>query len=372
VNKLELSLIAATSPTLAETMRSCSLRAALSRTSGSGKYVLGNPKGWLGSAYHQVLEDIADARLEDQTIDTTVERLWNETIEAQYRRILTHPLDRRFGSPASWPGYHLTKANVLLRASILVSANAPRPRDENAEASQRIELREEHREREFTACGGKLVGRPDVVKASEIVDFKSGSIVEFSEEHGTETIKAAYIRQLQIYGYLVHAALGRWLQRGILFPAAGPGVEIQLHEQECEREALEAVALLDAYNRKIARNVNVTDLAAPSPETCKWCPYKILCPSFWAAASAGWSGSLDGAAVEGVLLEPPRQIHGGAARALSLEIRAGSEASREINVAPSILCCMTSLIRRRPATSYERSPFEPDQTAFLFRRCELF
>jgi hypothetical protein len=91
---------------------------------------------------------------------------------------------------------------------------------------------------------------------------------------------------------------------------------------------------IDAYNRKVACNVTVTDLAAPSPETCRWCPYKILCPSFWAAASAGWSGSLDGAAVEGVLVEPPRQIHAGAARALSLEIHAGSEASREINVAP--------------------------------------
>jgi hypothetical protein len=221
MNKLELPLIAATSPTLAEAMRSCSLRAVLSRTPGSGKYVLGNPKGWLGSAYHQVLENIADA----------------------------HP------------------------ASLTTDAV-------------------------------------------------------------TETIKAAYVRQLQIYGYLVHATLGRWLQRGVLLPAAGPGVEIQLREQDCEREALEAVELLDTYNRKIAGNVPVTDLAAPSRENCKWCPNKIFCPAFWAAASADWSGSLDGAAVEGVLVQPPRHIHGGAGRALSIEIRGGSEAPREINVAP--------------------------------------
>jgi hypothetical protein len=35
-----------------------------------------------------------------------------------------------------------------------------------------------------------------------------------------------------------------------------------------------------------------------------------------------------------VLLQPPRHIHGGAARALSVEIHAGSEAPREINVTP--------------------------------------
>jgi hypothetical protein len=72
-------------------MRSCSLRAALSRTPGSGSYVLGNPKGWLGSAYHEVLEKIADARPGDEEIDAIVEELWAEAIEAQHRRILGHP-----------------------------------------------------------------------------------------------------------------------------------------------------------------------------------------------------------------------------------------------------------------------------------------
>ena len=87
------------------------------------------------------------------------------------------------------------------------------------------------------------------------MDFKSGSIVETRDEHGTESIKAAYVRQLQIYGYLIHETLGRWLQRGVLLPAVGPGVEIQLHQQDCEREALEAVGLLEAYNDKVADNV---------------------------------------------------------------------------------------------------------------------
>jgi hypothetical protein len=65
VNKLELPLIAATSPELTEAMRSYSLREALSRTPGSCKYVLANPKDWLGSCYHQVLEKIANACNDD-------------------------------------------------------------------------------------------------------------------------------------------------------------------------------------------------------------------------------------------------------------------------------------------------------------------
>ena len=334
MNKLELPLIAATSPTLAETMRSCSLRAALSRTPGSRKYVLGNPKGWLGSAYHQVLEKIAGARPTDITTDTTVERLWQEAVEAQHRRTLTPPLDRRFGSPPSWPGYHLAKASAALRATTLVSPNAPRLSDDHARASGNLEGRAEHREREFAAFGGKLVGRPDVVRTNEIVDFKSGSIVETSEEQGTETIKAAYVRQLQIYGYLVHETTGRWLQRGVLLPAIGPAVEIELRQQDCEREASEAVRILDAYNAKMADNDPIASLAAPSPENCKWCPYKPLCPPFWEAASSAWSGKLDGAAVEGTVTELPRPIHGGLARAFAIDSHAGTEPESHINVFP--------------------------------------
>src|SRR5262249_1710927 len=56
VPTLALPEIRATSPTLAETMRSCLMRAGLSRASGSSSFVLGNPKAWLGTAYHEVLE----------------------------------------------------------------------------------------------------------------------------------------------------------------------------------------------------------------------------------------------------------------------------------------------------------------------------
>jgi PD-(D/E)XK nuclease superfamily len=332
VRKLELLPIAATSPTLAESMRSCSLRAALSRTSSSDDYVLGNQKGWLGSAYHHVLAKVFDADLRNETIDAAVDRLWNEAIKAQHIRNLTHPLNRRFDSPANWPGYHLTKASAEIRAKTLIGMSSKRI--ENRQTSQTREIQSEYREREFIACGGKLTGRPDLVRDNEVVDFKTGAIVESSEENGVETIKAIYVRQLQIYGYLIHETLGRWIQRGTLLPAVGAGVDIQLNPQDSEREALDAVRVLDAYNDKVTKNHSVSSLAVPSPENCKWCPYKMLCPPFWTGVSAAWSGTLDGAAVEGTIKEVPRLVHGGAARALSIDVHAGSEATREMSIAP--------------------------------------
>lgn len=323
----------ATSPTLAETMRACFLRAGLTKATGTSRFVLGNPKAWLGTAYHEVLEKIVEVDLGQETLDAAVERLWNQAIATQQQHADIHPLDRRFGSPTAWPGYHVARASVVLRAQELSAAPAAAAAPAAKQAA-RAGLGGSIREQEFTAFDGKLLGRPDVIRASEVVDYKSGAIVEYDEATQTDVVKAAHVRQLRIYGYLVKEMLGWWPLRGLLLPLAGAGVEVALEPSDCAREATEAVALLDAYNAKVRAGVAPEEFGSPSPQGCRWCPYKLLCPSFWQTASPAWSGQLDGAAVEGVLPEAPSVIHAGAARAVALDMEAGSEARLRAQIAP--------------------------------------
>lgn len=329
---LELPKIRATSPTLAETMRACLLRVGLSEASGSSNFVLGNPKAWLGTAYHEVLEKIVEIDLSQESMDGAVARLWDFAIAAQQQRADAHVLDRRFGSPTAWPGYHVARASVLLRAGELsaspASAVAP------AMEAPRTGLASTIREQEFTAFDGRLLGRPDVIRASEVVDYKSGAIVEHDAATQTTVVKAAYVRQLRIYAYLVKQKLGWWPKRGVLLPLGGAGVEVELEPSECEREASDAVALLDVYNRKVRSGAAPQEFASPSPESCRWCAYKLVCPVFWQAASPDWSGQLDGAAVEGPLVGAPSVIHAGAARAIAVDVQAGTEARRQAQIAP--------------------------------------
>jgi hypothetical protein len=327
VNRLALPIIQATSPTLAETMRGCPLRAGISRSAGSSTYVLGNPKAWLGTAYHEVLEKIAAAKSNDD-LGATAERLWDAAIAAQYQRSLAHPLDRRFGRPETWPGYHLARASALLRARELVAAGETGSNATGSGDAGTI------RERQFVAFGGKLVGKPDVIRQEEIVDYKSGAILEYDELSQSDVVKSAYVRQLRIYGLLVKEVLGFWPARGVLLPFAGAGVEVPLDPNECAREAAEAVAILDDYNAKVNARSAPHQLASPSPSTCKWCSFKLLCPSFWSAVGPSWSGQLDGAVAEGVLNEPPRAIHGGAAISLAIDVQNGSEKARQVQLAP--------------------------------------
>ena len=260
---LELPDIRATSPTFAETMRACMLRAGLSKANGSADFVLGNPKAWLGSAYHEVLEKIVGVDTAQETLEAAVERLWNQAIAAQEHRAQLHSLNRRFDAPTTWPGYYLARASVLVRAEELVDGWAPRRVSSKTEAlSASTAIREE----EFTAFGGKLIGRPDVIRAEEVVDYKSGAIIEHDAVTEREVVKVAYVRQLHIYGYLVKEKLNWWPKRGVLLPLGGAGVEVALDPSECEREAAEAVALLDVYNETSIRERRVAEVQRGNTE----------------------------------------------------------------------------------------------------------
>lgn len=330
---LELPQIRATSPTLAETMRACLLRAGLSRASGSSNFVLGNPKAWLGIAYHDVLAKIVGIDLGQESLEDVVGRLWNQAIAFQQQRADAHILDRRFGLPPSWPGYHIARASVQLRAQDLYSRRALARAAVTKQASGTGRTTEIH-EQEFAAFGGRLIGRPDLICADEVIDYKSGEIVEHDPATQTDLVKIAYVRQIRIYGYLVRQNLGWWPRRGVLLPLVGAGVEVALDPSECEQEAYEAIALLESYRETLIAAVAPEELASPSPQTCRWCPYKLVCPSFWQACTAAWSGQLDGMAVEGVVTEEPAAIYEGAARAVAVDIQTGNDIPRRVQIAP--------------------------------------
>ena len=330
---LHLPNIASTSPTLAEVMRACLLRAGLSRTPDALKLALGNPKGWLGTAYHEVLESIPKADLKQESLQAAVDRLWTAAIAKQLQNVAGHPLNRRYGAPEGWPGYFLAKASVFLRAQEIVTVS-PSPMGNPGSPHAVTQASAAIREVKFAACNGKLTGRPDVIRPGEIVDFKSGTVHELDDSASSETVKSAYVRQLRIYGYLVKQTLGWWPQRGILLPLVGAGVEVPLQEATCEEEAQQAVNLLESYNTKATSRASPAGLASPGPEVCKWCPFKIICSPFWGSATPSWAGQLDGEAIEAIADAPPKPIYNGEALALTVNIKRGTVPETRTSIAP--------------------------------------
>lgn len=324
--RLALPLIPSTSPSLAEAMRTCLLRAGLSKTPGIWAYVLSNPKAWLGTAYHGVLKRLPELGGADGP--SRLQQFWRQEIVRLEQQAAGHPLNRRFGAATSWRGYYLVLETLKLRAASLAPAAGPRVQTRNNAAQT-------FREEDIVGFEGKLKGKPDLGRGDEIIDFKTGNIYEAADDEDTSpALKQAYVRQLRTYAYLVHEATGRWPRRGLLYPIAGPPVEVDIDSAACVQEATEAVALLDQYNIEAARVADPAAIASPSPDACRWCGFKMVCPAFWNSADEQWIGTLDGDAAAGQLLAPPQPIHGETGFSLFIAVDAGTVPHAPLTLSP--------------------------------------
>lgn len=313
-------------------MRKCFLSAGLSCAEDSWAYVLGNPKAWLGTAYHEVLEKlpaVVSNGSETQVLQRA-ETLWNQAIARLEQKAASHPLNHRFGSSIEWKGYYLIHETLRLRVAELFDVLTRHPKTTTDFAIDQIGA---IREKQFSTMSGRLRGRIDLVRDNEIIDYKTGKLFENAGVTSTPFLKGAYIRQLQIYAYILHATTGHWPKRGLLYPAAGPPVAVDLEPATCEIEAIEAIELLDRYNKAVSLG-DVRNLASPSPDACRWCPFKGICPEFWAKVSYNWATTLDGEAVSGHLLADPLSVHGGAAWSVMLSVDSGTIANCEITISP--------------------------------------
>ena len=111
-------------------------------------------------------------------------------------------------------------------------------------------------------------------------------------------------------------------------------VEVDLDVQTSTAEAIGAVALLDSFNDRLGSVSTVSDLAAPSPNACRWCQFKILCPAFWNTVDETWAQDLGSGAVRGVLDGPPTIIHNGLAFSIVIKVSSGTTGAPQLRIAP--------------------------------------
>jgi len=314
---ISLPVIASTSPSLAEAMRGCMLRAGLSRCAQLQPFILGNPKAWLGTTYHKVMEQLPAILGGGSDPLAKADEIWNIEIARLEQEAGNHPLNARFGPAVSWKGYFLVQATLRLRIEEALAGWAATPAGAPA-------LPPAAREVEITASQGKLRGKIDMIRGDDLIDYKTGSIFEEDDISGASAVKPAYVRQLRIYACLAHSKTGQWVKRGLLYPLAGAPVEVPIAPAECEGEAAEAVALLDAYNAAVTAGTDSTAMATPSTAPCQWCPFKPFCPAFWAAVNPDWSGHLDGEVIRGNVAAQPQPLLAPGAYSLVVDVQGGT------------------------------------------------
>ena len=291
--QIALTPIDRTSPTLWSHMRLCALRGAFAASSAAQGLVLHDPRTWLGTAFHKVME--AAARPGATKADA--EQAWTATVAQASAAAASHALDARYAAPERWPGYFLVRQRALASAQRTIATNpggqrrpAPVGGTRGSGAST---------ERLLLARGGRLAGRPDRFDGRVLTEYKSS--IPDPAWRGADAILEGFRRQLRLYAAIIAEALGRWPAEGRIVAASGQTLDVPIDPPACNAEASDALAALDSLNRQLAAEAPAGALAQPEDQACADCPFQVLCPSFWPWLAATGSGGLPETAAAGVL-----------------------------------------------------------------------
>jgi hypothetical protein len=275
---LVIEPVASTSPTLADEMKLCWLRAGLASCRESESWVLHDPRLWLGTALHALLEKARHEHISD------LEAAWDGEIANFVQRIGSHQFDQRFSDPRRWPSYFLVRQRALSSAAELNAARRPT----GGSVGQRSPIRS-GTERRLVARGGRLIGRPDRFDRSSVTDIKS-NLPDQTTPVGAEIFKRSR-RQIQIYAAIIAESFGFWPKKGIIAGASGETAEFGLAPAECDAEADAAVADLASWNSALSSAARASDIANPSESSCGSCRFQLVCPAFWTWLERNSTGS---------------------------------------------------------------------------------
>ncbi len=270
------------SPTLANQLLGCRLRAGFARDPTLVDWRRPTTYSALGRAAHAVSEAVfgpgrwpSDAG----AVRDKLQDLWKEEVEHQAAR-LALAWQPAVPPPANqWPGYALTRARTIRRGEKILDArcrmdpsiHAP-PRSQGS--GSEVWLRD-------TNAG--LFGRADRIERDgssvRVIDLKTGV------NQGEPTDEQR--RQLLLYAVLIQRTTGTWPATVAIEDATGLQQVTVLEPAEAEAALAEVQTAVNQFNQDIATGDLVTS-AAPGPDMCRWCPFKAICWPYWEAVASSW------------------------------------------------------------------------------------
>ena len=172
------------------------------------------------------------------------------------------------------PGYHLKRARLLNGARWLAQLL-----DGARSTATEVALQ---------SVDGQIRGTADLIVAAAdgpvVVDYKSG--IQRDLRSGDARVND-YVRQIQLYAYLVHETNGVWPVRGWIVPLDGPPIPVAVDPEACSAAAASAREALAVF----IDNPGGAP-AHPSSSACRFCPHQARCDAFASSCDASWAPAL--------------------------------------------------------------------------------
>lgn len=267
------------SPTLANQLVACAMRAAWRFDPSVRRLRRPTPHTQIGNVAHRVREAVSRGLLDgcrsSDEVERSVRAEWQREIAAASAEMSTAWAPATPPRPEDWPGHQL----VLARTIIWARHRAPGGGGYSPGSDRRATV-----ETELADAVNMIKGTPDLVErhgdVCVVVDLKTG----LAQDDITEDQR----RQLLIYAHLVAVNSADTPSSIAVENPLGRRWEEPVHHEEWDRAVAETVDRRRELEAAIASG-SVEDLARPSAETCRYCPYRPVCGPYWRNVRSDWN-----------------------------------------------------------------------------------
>ncbi|MFN8552536.1 MAG: PD-(D/E)XK nuclease family protein [Candidatus Obscuribacterales bacterium] len=227
------------------------------------------PAARVGTIIHKLLELAAKGKIHDN-----VEHCWRELVSQSEDDLanswVTRPL---IPLSRTQPSFEVRMYRALRKATEVVgkyvSSAAPQ-----SQFGPEIKVK---------SRDGTVRGAIDLVRPGEagpvIVDYKTGTIFE-TDNNAFAVIKPEYVTQMTLYAALYHEQFDTWPSGLELVPLRGQTVRLSFDTSKAAELLEEAKDSLRAVNAKVEQHTSISELASLSPENCKFCQHRPVCPAY--------------------------------------------------------------------------------------------
>jgi hypothetical protein len=233
----------------------------------------------MGSIVHKLIDDASRGHVQEYDLKAHM-----ATVVAEFENSI--PLespDRRWVPVDRQPEFDwIMKQGILKAMSVLPKATSHFNTRKSGHQRVGTELRVEAR-------NGRVIGKIDrVTETAEgiiLEDFKTGSLTERPGPNAPP--KIAFADQLRLYAAMYAEdptrGNGEWPAMLTLRSLSGTSLNISFSRSECTDLLDTAVKLLDGVNtilESYSRDEAMELLSRPDPDTCRFCAYRPVCPSY--------------------------------------------------------------------------------------------
>jgi hypothetical protein len=245
----------------------CPLKAVFSAEYKDRPLFPKHPDSELGSLIHLFIQKKKYWAINSEE---SFEEKWKTEIEKIDRAYLANKLQKIY-YPIKWYSKYYSVKKILLKKSLLKESK------QNKSGSTFTIRREQWRD-DGKDIGGKIdyMVLNEKNEIIEIGDTKTGKIFEFVGKK--KVLKEAYIKQLQLYAYIIKCNQD-FYPTCFIKDVSGNKYELDIDETDINIEIEKAVALKNRINKCIEES-NYSSLANPCLDHCSMCDYRPACNSY--------------------------------------------------------------------------------------------